>query len=187
MTRPWKLLIVAAALALSAAAGCGGQEAARTARVPRVGAGELITVGEAYDRLRAAGLRVEIRGGFHVDMRDGPLSAAPRPGSGTPVEPGSVVSIAPTGGPHLDVVRREPPHPTAVPDLTGMSANAFFAWTDGSGADWGAEVSALPPTSRPHLWDNYRVARQLPAAGTRLSVDSGTGFLEPVEVWLEPV
>jgi len=187
MTGPSKLLIALAALLLCAAAGCGGREAARTARVPKVGGDELLTIGQAYDLLRAAGLRVEIRRGFHVDLRDMPDSAAPQPGSGTMVAPGSVVSIVAADGGHAFVVSRIRPSATIVPDLWGMSANDFFAWAGAHAADWAAEVSPLRPSSRPHLWDNYRVARQLPAAGTRLTLDSGTGFLDPVDVWLEPV
>ena len=34
--------------------------------MPRVGTGELLTLNQAYDRLRASGLEVEIRRGFHA-------------------------------------------------------------------------------------------------------------------------
>jgi hypothetical protein len=161
--------------------------AAPTARVPKVGADELLEMTEAYDNLRAAGLEVEIREGFEADIRDPAMSAAPEPRSGTMVPSGSVVSIVATGGPHLDLVRRDQPTAVVLPDLTGKSANAFFAWTDAHGADWILAASALPPSSRPHLWDNYRVARQSPKPGTRLDPNTDSGSLDPaVRVWLEP-
>jgi hypothetical protein len=179
---------LAVAILVTVAAACGGRAAAPTARVPKVGADELLTMDEAYDRIRAAGLRPEIRAGFDLGLHSLPLAAAPRPAPGTMVVPGSVVSFVAGGGPHVDPGRYDAPASMLLPDLRGMSAAAFFVWARDHAAGWGARVAPLPAGSRPHLWDNYRVARQDPPPGTRLTLDEDSGFLDPaVVVGLEPV
>jgi len=174
-----RLLLVALLAALLA--GCGSR-GTRTETVPPV---RLVTVPlvtqtsviEAYERLHRAGLLVAIRNGFTAASLYAPGAARQVPRSGRRVPAGSVVSIGtsfgPIGSPAVSGAS------AVVPDFAGRTVTAAVTWAGQAGLFWEVRnVPPLPPSGRAHLFDNYVVVRQQPAAGARLrqGVRVGRGF-----------
>lgn len=169
----------------------GEKHATRMVTVPLVTQTDVI---DAYDLLRAAGLRVAIRNAFSAASLCVPIAQKQSPRRGTRAGVGSVVTFSagwcPIGSPGV-----AKPMPTAtVPSFDGKPATDVLDWADRSGMFWAIRsLPPLPESDAPHLLDNYRVVRQRPTPGAILrpgvivSVGGRRGFRPtPITVWVEP-
>ena len=167
-----------ALLALPAGGGASARVLAQPATtsqtvvVPRVKGG---VVG-AYERLRAAGLRVSIRSGALFDSLRPPMVARTSPRAGRRVASDSVVTL------YLSCCERarglrEPtgrlPRFT-VPNFAGGVVSAAYSWAREHQLEFRVYLRALNAGAENELLDNYRVSRQRPAAGHRLALGQRT-------------
>lgn len=179
----------ASALLATLVAAPGGAQV-KLVRVPRVtGRGDMFS---AYDVLRSAGFRVAVANGFSATSLQDPGVLTQRPRRGSVVPEGSVVTItAGVGAVGSSGVPK--PMPTAVvPSFAGKPPAKVIAWAEHRRLYWAIrQIPPLPPSSAPHLLDNFRVTRQQPAPGSRLRLgvithgSTGRGFRPtPVTVWV---
>ncbi len=156
--------------------------------VPRVGGGVLA----AYDRLRAAGLRVSVPGGLSFDSLAPPRVGRVVPAAGRRVPRGSVVTL------YLSRNTRRPTVPVGrlpkyvVAKFVGGAVSSAYGWVSRKRLDFRAYLGPLKAGSARGLFANYRVTRQRPAAGVRLALGQGkrpakgrggSFRLTPLTVW----
>lgn len=155
------------------ASGCGGDD--ETVAVPGVRSANPFF---AYERLRAAGLRVSIPAGLDVHSLRGANVQSQSPPPGARVRRGSTVVLtlrpgligSPTG---------QTPMPRAVaPDFTGQSAAEAVRWATAEQLYWHVRLAPLADGNADTLLDNYTVIQQQPRAGVRLELGKrvGRGF-----------
>lgn len=79
-----------------------------------------------------------------------------------------------------------------VPKFVGRQVSAAYTWTKGKDLYFAAHLGPLIAGNARHLYENYRVTRQTPAAGTFLTLGrgtrsddgtSGTFLPTPLTVW----
>ncbi|MGD0165851.1 MAG: hypothetical protein ABSC51_00975 [Gaiellaceae bacterium] len=164
-TYPLLAPLVVVALAASS---CGGKSAAKTVTVPRTVA--QTDVIHAYDLLHKAGLRVAIRSPFTINPLRYAIPLRFKPGPGSVVRPGSVVTITEViSGPSGSPSDRDALASARVPDFTGRSPAAVERWAEANRLYWYIRrLPALPASGRPHLFDSYRVVSQVPPPGSIL-------------------
>jgi hypothetical protein len=185
--------VIALVIVVAAIAGTGAW--VHDARAKQLVAVPLVTqttVIRAYDRIRAAGLRVSIRNEFSVRSLCVPGASEQSPRHGTRVAVGSVVTVStrPCAIASPSVLKSNPT--ATVPNFKSKLASRVIAWAERRSMFW--EIRDAQPLSRSaaaHLFDNYRVVRQDPAPGARLRqgvmVRSGgaKGFRPtPITVWV---
>jgi hypothetical protein len=171
-------------------AGASGQRAAvgGTVVVPRVGSG---VVG-AYDRLHAAGLRVSVPHGLSFDSLAPPKVGRVVPAAGRRVPRGSVVAL------YLSRNARRPTVPVGrlrkyvVAKFVGGAVSSAYGWVSRRRLDFRAYLGPLKAGGARGLFANYRVTRQRPVAGVRLTLGhgkrpvkgrGGSFRLTPLTVW----
>ena len=131
-----------------------------------------MTFGRAYTRLRRAGLRVSVAQAFSfASLADClPTVTGSRPDAGTRVARGHPVvlktqkALCVDGSPS---VQKGLPSYT-LPDLTGKPLQHATRWIDHRSLFWTVKVPPLSDGQAKTLLDNYVVAGQRPAAGSRL-------------------
>ena len=150
-----------------------------------------------YDALRKAGLRVQIRNRFTATTLADTLAYHQSPRAGARVKAGGVVKITLGWGPINSMPCSG--DPVKVPDFTHRPMSAMTSWAERHdtysggcvGMQWlvKGKLPALPPSSRPHLFDNYVIFRQDPAAGARLApgvrTKSGGVHVTPLLIWVK--
>jgi len=141
----------------------------------------------AYELLHKAGLQVAIPETFSVAALWEPGPESQSPHAGTPVPPGTVVTLHLRGGPLGSPAWR--PHAVTVRDLVGMRASDALAWIEDANLFYEVrDIPPLPASDAAHLFDAYRVTRQSPAPGSRLSpgiLGKSGGFRPtPVVLWV---
>jgi hypothetical protein len=175
-------LLVVTALLAALVAGWSGKSPGPLATVPAV---DGTILANAYQRLEAAGFRVGVRAPFMLDAHDeiGAFTQSLRAGTRAPR--GATVWISAKRMSHFELAVISGSRPTKAPDLVGKPADRVEAWIARTrGASYAIHAPALRPSSRPHLLDNYRVARQTPGPGTLMGPDPA-GLLTPgIGVWL---
>ncbi len=125
-----------------------------------------VSVVDAYDRLHALGLKLQMTKPFGISSLVQPSvrRVVPRPGSRVMV--GSTVKVGlwqgPIGSPA--VLKSDPQY--VVPSFRGKRASAAAEWADAHGMFWSiphlsAVVSGMPP----RLLDGYRIVAQRPEPG----------------------
>jgi hypothetical protein len=190
--QPWVVALVLA-IVLGSWAGGGSAQAATSARVrvPHV-RGDVISV---YNRLHRLGLRVTFPHGLDFDLMSPPQVAGIWPHAGRRVKRGSVVTLYLARGPArtLDARGRLPRY--RVPRLVGGYVNDAYRWVSHKKLIFRAYLAPLKGGSAPGLLANYRVTRQHPAPGARLTLGrpskgvrgGGQGVREtPLSVWGRP-
>lgn len=152
--------------------------------VPRV---TQTNVTYAYELLHKAGLRVAIPEIFSVTALwvPGPASQSPRAGARVPA--GTVVTIRLRGAPLGSPAWR--PHTVTLRNLVGMQVSDALAWIGGAELFYEVrDIPPLPPSDAARLFDAYRVTRQSPEPGSRLSpgvLGKSGGFRPtPVILWV---
>jgi hypothetical protein len=198
MRRPRRALSWALAIgALSAVALTAGAQGSTTVHIPDV-TGRPVAL--AYLSLHHLGLRVSLPASSFVccdpDATDGVVTVSPRPGKR--VAPGSVVKLTigcprcGAGSPGVPVHLRN----HRVPRFVGHPASEVTQWLRGKTIDLSAHLGPLHAGDAPRLFDNYRVTRQRPHAGTRLAFGvghkccGGTGGsfrITPLTIWAKQV
>jgi beta-lactam-binding protein with PASTA domain len=148
---------------------CQRGRARRQVVVPDV-SGRL-TVLRAYRVLRRRGLRVAIPASFSVASLCMPWADRQSPPAGKRVRRGAVVRLSglrcALASPGTPVPT---PPPVVVPDFTGDSVSAAVHWAEAAHLDWEAtDLAPLRPSWQMHLFDNYVVTSQDPAAGSTAS------------------
>jgi beta-lactam-binding protein with PASTA domain len=124
-------------------------------------------VGEAYDVLHQAGLRVAIPQEYRYGTVSQPVPKGQSPEVGTKVAPGSTITLTlgkgPTGRPQYTT------ETVTMPDLTGMPLAAAARKIAGLGLGFHiAAMSPLEPSDAATLLDNYRVIAQSVEPGTEI-------------------
>ncbi|HET7855062.1 MAG TPA: PASTA domain-containing protein, partial [Gaiellaceae bacterium] len=151
-------------------------------RVPHVAGEDLFA---AYERLRARGLRVETDSRLAKGLYQSPWVGGQRPQAGRTVRRGAIVT--------LRLARQRFVHGLGPPfeprrvnmrDLVGKSLGAAAKWAAANNLYWELlDAPALPPTSRPDLFDSYVVSAQRPRAGTQLTRhEFGNPVAQPVQL-----
>lgn len=136
----------------------------RVVRVPTVTDTQVVT---AFDRLRAAGLRVAIPHRFSVDSNRVPMPVRQHPAAESSVEWGTVVTLELEGGLTGSLVWSGPGE-VVLRDLVGSGLSAAIAWLDGAGLEWSAvDLPPLASADSNSLFDNYQVTSQDRPPGTR--------------------
>ena len=159
------LLVALVAAVMLLAAACGDEMRA----IPKV-TGDDSNVYEAYERLSAAGFKVEITD----DFRTGPSCECENalieqwPPAGTRAKSGSTVEIT-VGGPgqlRSDGVRAAPPYRQLdLPNFVGLRLDSVDGWLAAHDMGWSADLPRLPATKGKDLLDAYVVSAQEPKGG----------------------
>jgi len=184
--------LVALAVAGVAAAGCsdgGGTSSAspgastRPAEVVAVPAVTGMAVGDAYQALHDAGLRVAIPREFAYGFSSQPVVTEQMPGAGTEASRESSVTLTlgkgPAGRPTLTAEE------VSVPDVTGMTAaDAGDTLAQMGLAFHIAKVPPLAAADAPTLLANYRVIAQTVEPGAVVSASQGR---RNVGLYVEPI
>jgi hypothetical protein len=152
--------------------GCGTAKE-RTVVVPqRTGETNIVL---AYALLHRLGLRVAVLNPSAVSSLHVPIAAHITPVPGARVRVGSTVALTPGFGPlGSPAVANSDPH-YRVPNLVGRSLSDAIRWADQHQMYW--NVPHLPPlgaSSRPELFDGYRVTAQRPGPGHLLGQGRST-------------
>ncbi len=153
--------------------------------VPDLQYGHLLGV---YESLQKLGLRVSIRNSFVSNYVCDRFTVKQGPPAGTLVRRGSTVTFSVDGcmlgrGPISNLAQ------ATVPDLVGRRVTAAWIWTYENDMFFEARLPPLRNGDRPRLYDNYRIVRQSPKAGSRLSRFPGVcngigcGPPTPLIVW----
>ena len=131
----------------------------------------------AYQRLHNSGLRVSLPP-VELDYVDSPslyvVTEAPR--AGKSVGRGGIVRLT-LGCPRCGA--GSPGVPTylptyRVPNFVGRGAGAARRWATQNRLDFVAHLGPLTGGDAPNLFDNYRVLRQRPKAGSSLKLGTGS-------------
>ena len=179
-------IVVGLAAGCLAVAGCSGDadEPVRRTVVPRITDTDIAS---AYEVLREFDLRARTRRRFEATSLCMPTTSGQWPRSGRIVPRGTVVTFDADFCFHSSPVIRPGARGAVVPNLVGRRLSDAIAWAHHAGLYWSVEEApALRPSDRPAVFDNYRVRRQSPPAGTRAlpGVPSGSGVrITPVKLW----
>jgi hypothetical protein len=150
---------------------------------------------QSYARLRALGLRVQVRFAgmrtLNVTSLQDPIVEHLFPAPGTHVKHGGLVTIlAAPGLIGSPVALKSDPH-YRVPSFVGRRAAVALRWADTHDMNWA--IPQLPPLrlSRAHrLFDAYRVVAQRPRPGALLGeghlTRSGGYRVTPLLLQVEP-
>jgi hypothetical protein len=110
------------------------------------------------------------------------------PRAGAIVKRGSTVTVSVDGcqlgrGPISNIAH------AAVPFLVGRTVTAAWVWAYNHDMLFRARLGPMRDATKPRLYDNYRIMRQSPAAGSKLSRFEGVcgdlacGNPTPLTVW----
>jgi hypothetical protein len=131
--------------------------------VPALGG---LGVVNAYDRLHALGLKLELTRQVGISSLLQPSVRHLIPQAGSRVLAGSTVRVEPWGGPiGSSVVLKSNPH-YVVPRFLGEPAAVATNWADAHAMFW--SIPQLPTEvagMQPHLLDAYRIVGQRPGEG----------------------
>ena len=179
---------------LAAAIGGGGvgamareqRTAGRMVVVPRV-LNEAVEV--AYRRLHQAGLRVSIPAGIQFTIFWSQVALQVTPAAGQDVARDSVVTVRlgyPCCAPSIAAPVKQPSY--RVPNFRGLLASAAEAWVENKTLAFDGRLGRLRGGTAAALFENYRVTRQQPAAGTKLRFTGRPGAggvreITPLSIW----
>lgn len=181
LPRPSRL--AAGLLAVAAFAALVGPAESRRAAPRRVAVPSVrrLTLERAYARLVGAGLRVSFAARLTFPDDATVIVERATPPAGTVVRRGTAVRLAFVRPPRGAASPAVPsPLPSAVvPSLVGKRVGAAAAWASRAGLTWEAALGPLVAGAAPLLLDDYRIVRESPKPGTRLSygVSGPSGFL----------
>ncbi len=141
---------------------------------------------EAFELLRAADLRPAISDTYSLGAIWQPEASTSMPEPGQRVESGSVVTLEPGPAPLRFPDDLPDDNDTVkMPDLVGINLREAVEQLEALDVIWLVrQIPALPPSEADHLFDEYRVIRQMPDPGAELIV--GLGLAEPDTVLLFP-
>jgi hypothetical protein len=144
----------------------------QTVVVPQVKGGAV----DAYERLRAVGLRVSIRRGLLFDSLRPPIVARTSPRAGRRVASDSVVTLylSCCGRARHSSVPTGRLHRFTVPTFAGGVVSAAYSWARRHGLDFRVYLGPLKAGAEDGLFANYGVSRQRPAAGHQLALGQRT-------------
>ena len=137
-----------------------------TVVVPRVAGGAVA----AYNRLHAAGLRVSVPNGLSFSSSAPPTVARMVPMAGKRVARGSVVTLYLSFGMGRFAVPMGRLPSYVVPKLRGGPVSTAYGWARNKRLVFRAYLGPLKAGNARSLFANYRVVRQRPAAGVRLTL-----------------
>ena len=142
-------------------------------------------VGDAYAQLRSMGLRVSVRppkwepGALYTRSRASTDIVATHPAPGTPLKPGSVVTLVAEGGPIAAGVGPPPRYGRyRLPNFVGRSAAAALGWAWDRSLSYAVSLPSLHAASARSFFAAYRVVGQRPAAGSVVVSGKHPSFLE---------
>lgn len=143
----------------------------------------------AYGRLHAAGLRVSIPAGLTFSSAAPPAVTRSVPATGRRVRRGSVVVLHLASRPAHPAVARGRPRTLTVARFVAAAASTAYSWVRAQKVALTAHLGPLNAGGAPGLLANYRVSRQRPGAGGRLTWGASGGSARgapvrvPVTVW----